>query len=84
MKQPANDNQKWERFDEAVREVFRFHSNWGGASWGFITKAFRQPPNYKTDSPYRSHENFLWFVRFENSFKQTEIEMRREEIRVVE
>lgn len=27
--------------------------------------------------------NFLWFIRFENSFRQTEIEMRRAEIKEV-
>lgn len=80
---PANDNQKWENYDQAV--FFAMHVMADKKPWKFITHTFRSyvgiHKNCKLKfSAYRRLENFFWFIKYEYSFHLSNVEYKRKEL----
>lgn len=53
----------------------------------FIERAARIWPykkDFRWDKPWRTLDNFMWFLRFECNFLDSAVEHRRKQIKVIE
>lgn len=76
MAQPSNDNTKWRGFDEAMRLIALLGD---GDEWVIYRRIF-----YGVVSPDRdrSADNIYWFLRFDRSFKDSEVKAKRDAMRL--
>lgn len=75
----ANDNHKWERFEEAVDCVLSCGDNYGEL-WAFLMFTRGVIGNERE----KSANNFFWLVKFERGFLKAEVERRRNQMQVIE
>lgn len=74
LKISANDNHKWEHFDDAVRLAIEL-------GMMDIVHVFRSVVD---DNRNRSAHNFYWYLRFEKSYRNMEVREKRSTMRIVE